>query len=137
MLTDREKRADRKKAAESAPLTDWQPLWRSQGGIDHFWRDTEDGAEIKTVQDVGPILEHAKRLRNENNGWSQSKELRRAFLLPLALVEKWKQEEGVDAMASAYDPDVAKWLLKKLSDPDYAYLRTADGRLGISDGVIR
>lgn len=137
MLTDREKQADRKKAAESAPLTDWQPLLRSPGGIDHFWRETEDGAEIKTVQDVGPILEHAKRLRNENAGWSPSKELRRGFLLPLTLVEKWKREEGVNALDSAFNPDVAKWLLKKLSDPDYAYLRTADGRLGISNGVIR
>lgn len=137
MLSDREKQADRKRTAESAPVTDWNLLWRSEGGTAHYWRDTEDGAEIKSVTDVAPIIEHNKKLLNENDGWTPSREMRRAFSIPLALIHKWQVEDGVNALDSAFNPDVAAWLARKLNDPDYAHLRTAPGRLGMSNGVLR
>lgn len=137
MLSDREKRADRKRAAESAPISDWQLLYRSVGGTSHYWRDTEAGAEVKTVTDIAPILEENKAKFNHNDGWSPSKELRRVASIPLALIHKWQVEEGVNALDSAFNPDVARWLARKLNDPEYAYLRTAPGRVGVSNGVLR
>lgn len=137
MLTDREKRADRKRAAEAAPLTDWQLLWKSEAGTAHYWRDTEDGAEIKSVTDVAPILERNKAMANHNDGWSPSKELRRVGSIPFALIHKWLCEDGVNVLDAGHDPHAAAYLMRKLNDPDYRHLRTAPGRLGISDGVIR
>jgi hypothetical protein len=137
MLTDREKLADRKKAAESAPLTDWQLLWRSEAGTSHYWRDTEAGAEIKSVTDVAPILEQNKAQYTHNDGYSKSRELRRVGAIPFALIFKWLQDDGVNVLDAGHDPHAAAYLLRKLSDPDYAHLRTAPGRLGMSDGVIR
>jgi hypothetical protein len=122
----------------SDPTSGWNLLWKSEGGTAHYWRDTDDGgAEIKTVTDVAPILEHNKALQNANDGWSPSKEMRRAFSIPLALIEKWRVEEGVNAFDSAFDPDVAAWVARKLNSSEYAHLRTAPGRLGVSNGVLR
>lgn len=137
MLSDREKRADRKRAAESAPLTDWQPLWRSEGGTAHYWRDTEAGAEIKSVTDVTPILEANKAKFNTNDGYSPSRELRRVGSIPFPLIYQWLAEDGVNVLDAGHDPHAAAYLMRKLNDPDYRYLRTAPGQLGISDGVIR
>jgi hypothetical protein len=137
MLSDREKRADRKLAAESAPLTDWQLLHRSEGGTAHYWRDTEAGAEIKSVTDVAPILEQNKAKANHNDGYSPSRELRRVGAIPFALIYQWLEKDGVNVMNAGHDPHAAAYLMRKLNDPDYRYLRTAPGRLGISDGVIR
>jgi hypothetical protein len=136
-LTDREKRADRKKAAESAPLTDWQPLIRTAGGTRHYWRDTEDGAEIKSVTDVAPILEQNKAMANHNDGWSPSKELRRVGSIPFALIYKWLEEDKVNVLDAGHDPHAAAYLMRKLNDSQYAYLRTAPGRVGMSNGILR
>jgi hypothetical protein len=35
------------------------------------------------------------------------------------------------------DPAHADKLARKLNDPDWAYLRTAPGRLGVTNGVMR
>lgn len=114
------------------------PWYVSEAGIRYFWRDNDDGsATITSVTDVAPILEANKRERNENDGWSPSREMRRVAAIPLALIAKWKAEEGWDAMQASFNPDVAGKLVQKLMDPDYAHLRTADGRIGLSNGVIR
>lgn len=138
MLSDREKRADRKKAAEAAPLTDWSLLTQTAGGTRHYWRDTADGgAEIKSVTDIAPILEANKAKANHNDGWSPSKELRRVGAIPFALIHKWLAEDGVNVLDAGHDPHAAAYLMRKLNSIDYAYLRTAPGKLGISNGVIR
>jgi hypothetical protein len=40
-------------------------------------------------------------------------------------------------MDAGHDPDVAVKLAAKLNSNEYMYLRTADGQLGVSNGVIR
>jgi hypothetical protein len=137
MLTDREKRLDRKLASDTAAQTPWSLLYRSMGGTTHYWRDTEGGAEIKSVTDVAPILEENKAKYTHNDGWSPSKEMRRVGSIPFALIHKWLAEDGVNVLDAGHDPHAAAYLLRKLNDPDYLYLRTAPGRLGMSDGVIR
>jgi hypothetical protein len=99
----------------------------------------QDGNQTRfaATQDVAPILEQNKAMATHNDGYSQSRELRRVASIPYVVMHKWLNEEGVWAMDAAKDPDVAKWLAKKLNSSEYAYLRTAPGTLGVSDGVIR
>lgn len=137
MLSEAEKLADRKKAAESAPVTDWSLLWQSPDGTKHFWRDKEEGFEIRSVQDVGAMLEENKAKATHNDGWSPSRELRRVGSIPFALIYQWLAEDGVNVLDAGHDPHAAAYLMRKLNDPDYAHLRTAPGRLGMSNGVIR
>ena len=105
-----------------------KPLFRSSTGVEHFWRDNGDGTQaVVSRQPVSDILDHNKALANANDGWSQGggRMMRRCASIPLALILKWKIEEGWDA----FDPACAEKLRQKLNDPDYAYLRTAHWRV--------
>lgn len=102
--------------------------------VAHFWEDTEDGAVIHSVQDVGPVLEWNKAAQNHNDGYTADRTMRRAAFIPNIIRNKWLQEEGWDA----YRPDLyGDKLIQKLNDPEWRYLRTAPGRLGYSNGVVR
>jgi hypothetical protein len=114
-----------------------QFLFRSSAGIDHSMI-TEDGkTRFVAEADVAPVLEHNKAAANHNDGYSASRDLRRVASIPYVVMIKWLNEEGFWALDADKDPDVAKKLAAKLNDPDWRYLRTADGHVGISDGKIR
>ena len=76
-------------------------------------------------EDVEPILEANKALAASGDGYSPSRELRRAASIPLAIVEKWKNELGVDV----FNPDHKPAVRRLLNSSEYLYLRTAPGRL--------
>jgi hypothetical protein len=105
------------------------------GDVAHFAED--DGAGgllIHSVQDVAPILERNKAMANHNDGYSPSRELRRVAFIPNIIRLKWLNEEGWDA----YRPDLfGEKLVAKLNDPEWRHLRTAPGRVGLSNGVLR
>ena len=115
--------------------TPWQPLWVSSAGVQKFFRTLDDGShEVVMKQDVGDILDRNKAMANENDGYSQSRELRRVGSIPMSLIVKWREEEGWDA----FDPAHADRLASKLNDGDFALLRTAGGNLGMTqDGGFR
>lgn len=88
-----------------------------------FWED--DGKIIiRKTQDVEPILEDNKRLYTAGDGYSPSRDIRRAASIPLVVVEQWMRE-GVDI----FDPNCAAEIKRRLNDPQWAHLRTAPGRL--------
>lgn len=110
-----------------------EPFFTSAAGTRHYWEDTPDGPIIRTVADIGPALDCAKNMANENDGYTPSRDLRRAFFLPDVIIMKWLNEEGWNAL----NPHHHDRLVKKLNDPDWAYLRTAPGQIGYSNGVMR
>lgn len=103
----------------------WQPLMRSESGIDYFFRDNEDGTySVWSTQENDPFLDRNKAMANHNDGWSPSRDLRREGSVPLGLIEKWKQEEGVNVLK----PEGHEFLKRKLNDVEYQYLRTSPGK---------
>jgi hypothetical protein len=85
-----------------------------------------DGALIiERAQDCAPILDRNKTLANDGDGFSASRAMRRVASIPLVLIEKWANEEGIDF----FNPDHADAIKRKLNDPDYLWLRTAPGRV--------
>jgi hypothetical protein len=95
-------------------------------GSRYFWRDEPDGGFAITMSsDVSAALDANKRARTVNDGYSRSRELRRAAHIPNAIILKWR-DEGFDM----FDPNNADELCRRLDSSDYAFLRTADGRLG-------
>jgi hypothetical protein len=115
-------------------VSDWEPFYRSGAGVNHFRRWNGDGTvSYLSDQDAQPFLEQNKAAANHNDGYSQSRELRRVASIPFGLILQWKAEEGWDAL----DPANADRLARKLNDPAYAYLRTAPGRVGVSNGELR
>ena len=89
----------------------------------------EDEAEermiIKSHQNIGPILENNKRLYTADDGYSPSREWRRAASVPNIIIEKWIRELGINAYKLEDQPKI----LAMLDSPEYRWLRTAPGRL--------
>jgi len=101
-------------------------LYCSSAGISHCWRPAGgDDYEVVSFQDATPFLEANKIAATHNDGYSPSRELRRAASIPLILILKWLNEEGWFAL----DPACEDKLKEKLNSSDYRYLRTAPGRL--------
>lgn len=104
----------------------WRPLWTNPNGSQAFFKEEADGTyTVWSTQENDPILEQNKAMANHNDGWSASRDIRRAGSIPLTLIEKWKNEEGFDAL----NPHHADKLKRKLNDGDWSHLRTAHWRI--------
>lgn len=79
---------------------------------------------IETTADVEPILDNNKRLSTLNDGYNIARDLRRIASIPLVIIEKWKNELGVNI----FDKNDAPKVRALLNDPDWRYLRTSPGR---------
>jgi hypothetical protein len=102
------------------------PLLTTEQGIVHSWEDHGDGRfTIHSSQDVEPVLELNKAMATHNDGYSPSREWRRAAHIPAILLLKWRQEIGSDPL----HPQNRAWLLRRLNDSDWRTLRTASGVL--------
>jgi hypothetical protein len=102
------------------------PLLTTEAGVRHTWEDNQDGTyTVHSEQDVEALLDLNKAMANHNDGYSPSREWRRAAHIPAILLLKWRQEIGSDPL----HPANRDWLMKRLNDPDWRYLRTAEGRL--------
>jgi hypothetical protein len=112
-------------------------LFTSSAGIDHYMIEDEAGLRFASSQSTEQILDQNKRMATWNDGYSPTRELRRVASIPYILMLKWRNEEGWWAMDAGHDPDVARKLAAKLNSNEYEYLRTAEGRVGVSNGVLR
>lgn len=92
-----------------------------------YYDEGTDSLVVMTSQDVTPILDRNKELANpglHGDGYSPSRDLRRAASIPLIVVHQWFRE-GINV----YDQNDWPAVKRKLNDPEYAYLRTAPGKL--------
>ncbi|MFA6043623.1 MAG: hypothetical protein WC718_01450 [Phycisphaerales bacterium] len=114
-------------------MSDRNFLFRSSAGIDHWLVTDGNDSRFESTQPVDDILDRNKAMATENDGYSQSRELRRVASVPYIIALKWLNEEGW----WMFDPEHADKLAAKLNSSDWQHLRTADGRLGVSNGVMR
>lgn len=100
------------------------------GGVSHYSRaDGNGGIDILSVQDVGAVIEGAKAQRLHNDGYTKDRTMRRVAVIPAVVEQQWMQEGW-------YPHDKAE-LARRLNSSDWMHLRTADGRLGVTNGVLR
>lgn len=107
------------------------PSFVTPGGVLHVIEETSDGLLLdRAIQDTDAILDLNKAMATENDGYSPSRELRRAASVPHSVMLKWLNEDGFWFYDAFSGDDFAKRKLRqKLNDPQYAHLRTAPGRL--------
>jgi hypothetical protein len=110
-----------------APSLQWTAdgFKTSVGTQYRFHDDGEGGLLLEGVQDVYSLLEYNKACFTENSGWTWDKSMRRCATIPHMLRMKWLLEEGWDAWKDEH----ADALKRKLNDPEYRYLRTAEWRV--------
>ena len=91
-----------------------------------FSHDAATGVStIEYRQDAGPVIEANKRLQNEGDGYSPSRDLRRAAGIPAIIVMKWLVEDGINV----FERDHWAAVRRKLNDPEWPWLRTAPGKV--------
>lgn len=100
----------------------------NEGGIIREWTYLPDGkVEVKSTQDVEPILKRNREYQASKNGYTPSRDLKWVASIPLIIAEKWKKEEGIDI----FNKNHREAIRKKLNDPEYSYLRTGGGKLKV------
>lgn len=92
-----------------------------------------EGTRFASSQNTDAILDRNKAEANQNDGYTQDRSLRRVARIPYIVGLKWLNEEGW----WFEDPEHAAKLASKLNSSEWAHLRTAEGRLGVSNGVMR
>lgn len=85
----------------------------------HFDSNGRDFA-VEHWQDCEDIIEHNKRLRNEpqKSDWG-----RHIATIPNVILVQWMNESGENILGMSSE-EFGKFIKKKLSDPDWAHLRT-------------
>ncbi len=113
---------------------DFMPLWRGENGVQTSLKiDTDGSMYFLKSQDLAPVLDAAAAMRNHNDGYNKSRDTRRVAHLPQVWIDHCRAIEGWDPL----NPENHDRLTRVLNDSDYAYLRTADGQIGYSNGVMR
>jgi hypothetical protein len=85
---------------------------------------------IERNVDYKPIIEHNKKMYNQNDGYSKSRDLKRVASIPTLVLELWTKEYNGTGNWFALPKDVqTKILKKKLNSSEFQYFRTAPGRL--------
>jgi hypothetical protein len=84
-----------------------------------------DTVTIHSQQDVEPALERNRRLRQETDGMSDGGTMYHIGSIPWNVITIWNKLDGVDFMQMPAK-DQEKYMMRKLQDPDWAYLRTTD-----------
>lgn len=112
----------------------WRPLSANGGKVTDVKFDSDGRIIVRTRQECDPVLENNKVARNHLD--PRRKALgglgRHIATIPNIIVHKWLQE-GIDI----YSGECQDGLARKMNDPDWAYLRTAPGHIGVSNGVAR
>jgi hypothetical protein len=86
----------------------------------------EDDLLIVNRQECDSIISGNKKLLTDGtDGYTPSREMRRAATIPNIILEKWHKEDGI----RWWDSEDAPKLLAKLDDPEWRWLRTAPGVL--------
>lgn len=77
-----------------------------------------DDLTIKHSQDLSGVKDYVDSIRADNNGWSQSRELKAQYFIPdLLLVEFMNKGHNF------FTKEGRAWILKEIKKPEYSYLK--------------
>jgi len=92
--------------------------------------DMENKIILKEEINIDPHLKHNKILLNKNDGYSESRDLKRVASIPTLALSVWAKEYNGDSNWFALPKEVQNKILKtKLNSNEFKYFRTAEGNL--------
>lgn len=99
-------------------------LKRHEDGTEVWFHWDDDKFHIEHRQDLEPIVDYAKKMASS---WEPRKNetFRHVGSVPLSLIQKWRNDYGIDAL----HPDNWDFLKKKLNDIDFKDLRVWQGQI--------
>lgn len=100
-------------------LLSYDPL---TGTSEHFVSDGKTFRIVTTV-DTQQVIKDNARERSDSDGWTPSKDMRKAATVPMVFMNKWLQESGGKNFS---DPTFKRYLKKKLNDSEFRAFRTSE-----------
>lgn len=94
-------------------------------GVTEWFLGSEDGKsfQIVTEQDAQPHIEMNKIKQGYGREYyAKDDDMWRVASIPIGIIMKWLVEDGIDV----YNPHHADAVKKKLNDPEWKYLKTAE-----------
>ena len=91
----------------------------ANGQVFHWHEPTQEMA-IEHIQDIKPLIDSNKRLRDEDHRITDN--FRLSARIPMTVVYEWKNKIGVDINNKNH----MKAVKKLLNSPDYRYLKTTN-----------
>lgn len=82
------------------------------------------------TQDVESIVDQNKAERLSGDNDQKGKNGRKFASVPMVVLERWKQDYGVDYMLFGICPDTTVRFIKLLNDPENRAFRTSEAKLG-------
>jgi hypothetical protein len=100
-------------------------------GITEYYEETDDGKgfRIYSEQDATSIIEANRKKRAEGRSYyARDPDMWKVASVPMVLMLKWGTEQGVPG-ERLFGDEMADITARKLNDPDYRHLKTADVRI--------
>lgn len=104
----------------SKRIFDYDP---ATGVTDVFeYNAATDTTILHRTQDVSPIIEDNKLLQNNPDYWKAGvkKDFAHYAAIPIVIIEKWKNEHGIDVFNKNHE----KRVFQMLNSPEYRFLKT-------------
>jgi len=115
---------------------DFKHLGYDSNGVKEDFHFDEEKQEVTIARtflgDASPLaqIELNKAFQNSgHSGYSSDKTYKQVASIPVAVIESWVMEFGVDPTAKGNEVLLARLL----NSPDYRFLRTGGGRIGFKE----
>lgn len=112
-------------------MPNWRPLGTDANGVEEYF-DTDTATvrrDYKGSASPIPVIEDNKRVQNNGDGYTPSRDLQRVASIPIWVIHKWTQDYGVDPTKRGNEVLLARLL----NDPDWRWLRTGSGTLAFKE----
>lgn len=97
------------------------------GVREYFVSDDDKTFRFVTEQDARPIMrDNAREQTDGTDGWTPSKDMRKAATVPMVFMYKWLAECGGKNFS---DPTFKEYLKRKLNDSEWRHFRTSEWRI--------
>ena len=100
--------------------------WNQENGVASWWlEDGEGNWAKKSFQHTARLLDLNREAQTNCNPYNGARDVRMVARIPLIIIEKWRNELGVDY----WNPDHQDRIDRLLNDPEWRWLRTDEGAI--------